>query len=107
MNEQPREHATEPEQDWRGRLLKSSLALPAGRVRTTKRAAPVRAITGAPETPPLTSSGGPEYHSVKGILHQRLLDELDRRNLLTASEETLTEFVQTFVDEASRRKIYP
>ena len=41
-----------------------------------------------------------EYLSVKGVLHERLLDELDRRNLLGASEETLTEFVETFVRDA-------
>ena len=40
-------------------------------------------------------------------MHQRLLDELDRRNLLAASEETLTEFVQTFVDEALRVEDLP
>ncbi len=40
-------------------------------------------------------------------MHQRLLDELDRRNLLGASEETLTTFVQTFVDEALRDEDLP
>ena len=42
-----------------------------------------------PSTPPPAHSGGAEYLSVKGTLHQQLLDELDRRNLLAASEETL------------------
>ena len=45
--------------------------------------------------------------SVKGALHQRLLDELDRRNLLGASEETLTEFVASFVDEALQAEDLP
>ena len=31
-----------PEQDWRRRFLKSNLSLPAGRVPTTKKAAPTR-----------------------------------------------------------------
>ncbi len=31
---------------------------------------------------------------------ERLLDELDRRNLLGGSEETLTQFVETFVEDA-------
>ncbi len=101
MNDEPRDQPSVPEQDWRQRLLKANLSLPAGRVRATKKAARRRGtITAAPVAPPPTRSGGAEYLSVKGTLHQRLLDELDRRNLLAASEETLTEFVQTFVDEA-------
>jgi pilus assembly protein CpaF len=40
-------------------------------------------------------------------LHSQLLDELDRRNLLAASEETLTTFVRTFVDEALRAEDLP
>ena len=56
---------------------------------------------------PAAHSGSAEYLSVKGTLHQQLLDELDRRNLLAASEETLTEFVQTFVDEALRVEDLP
>ena len=76
-------------------------------MRAAKKAAATRTITAAPVGPPLAHSGGAEYLSVKGTLHQQLLDELDRRNLLAASEETLTEFVQTFVDEALRVEDLP
>jgi pilus assembly protein CpaF len=38
--------------------------------------------------------------AVKGELHQRLLDDLDRRNLLGADEERLAQLVQEFVDQA-------
>ena len=107
MNEETREQSPEFGQDWQQRLRKSSLSLPAGRVRTTKKAAPTRTITAAPAAPQPVHSGGAEYLSVKGTLHQRLLDELDRRNLLGASEETLTEFVQTFVDEALQAEDLP
>jgi pilus assembly protein CpaF len=48
-----------------------------------------------------------EYLSVKGNLHQRLLEQLDRENLLGASEETLTEFVRTFVAQALRVEDLP
>ena len=81
--------------------------MPADRVRTAKKAAPTRTVTAAPAAPPPTHRGGAEYVSVKGALHQRLLDELDRRNLLGASEETLTEFVETFVDEALQAEDLP
>ena len=107
MNEQPGEHLPELGQDWRQRLLKSSLTLPPGRMRTTKKAAPTRTITAAPVAPQPTHSRGAEYLSVKGTLHQQLLDELDRRNLLGAGEETLTTFVQTFVDEALQAEDLP
>ena len=56
MSEQPREHPPEFGQDWRQRLLKSSLTLPAGRVRTTKKAASTRTITAAPVAPQPTHS---------------------------------------------------
>ena len=56
---------------------------------------------------PQSPRGAAEHLSVKGKLHQRLLDELDRRNVLTASEDSLTEFVQTFVDDALREEDLP
>ena len=73
MNEETREHPPEFGQDWRQRLLKSSLTLPAGRMRTTKKAAPTRTITAAPVTPQVARSGGAEYLSVKGTLHQAVV----------------------------------
>ena len=107
MNEEAREQNSVPEPDWRQRLLKADLSLPSGRVRATKKAAPTRTITAAPLASPPIRSAGAEYLSVKGTLHQQLLDELDRRNLLAASEETLTEFVQTFVDQALQAEDLP
>jgi pilus assembly protein CpaF len=98
---------SQPDQDWRGRLLKSNLSLPADRVRAAKKGTPTRTVAAAPAVLPPTRKGGAEYVSVKGALHQRLLDELDRRNLLGASEETLTEFVESFVDEALKAEDLP
>ena len=95
------------DRDFREKLLNANLSLPADRVRNAKKAAPTRAVTAAPAAPPLVRKGGAEYVSVKGALHQRLLDELDRRNLLGASEETLTQFVETFVDEALQAEDLP
>ncbi len=100
MNDETDNKPPLPEQDWRQRLLKANLSLPAGRVRAAKKAAPTRTIAAAPVEVAPAHSGNAEYLSVKGTLHQRLLDELDRRNLLAASEETLAAFVQTFIDEA-------
>jgi pilus assembly protein CpaF len=100
------------EQDWRQRFLKANLSLPTDRVRSVKKALPAR-TTGtaqrpaAPAAAPPVHSRNAEYLSVKGTLHQQLLDDLDRRNLLAASEETLTAFVQTFVEEALRAEDLP
>ena len=107
MNEEARDQPSVPEQDWRQRFLKANLSLPSGRVRSAEKAAPTRTITAVPAAAQPTQSGGAEYLSVKGTLHQRLLDQLDKRNLLTASEETLTEFVRTFVDQALRVEELP
>jgi pilus assembly protein CpaF len=107
MSETPHDSFTENTSDWRERLMKSNLALPTGRVRTTKKAPSNRAITIPTESLQPIHAAGAEYLSVKGTLHQRLLDELDRRNLLHASEETLIEFVQMFVEEAIRSEDLP
>jgi pilus assembly protein CpaF len=112
VNQEGREHPPAPAQDWRHRLLKANLSLPAGRVRPVKKAAPARTASTAqrptsPAEKPAAHSGGAEYLSVKGTLHQQLLDELDRRNLMAASEDALTEFVQTFVDGALQAEDLP
>ena len=107
MNDQPRDHSHQAEPDWRQRFVKADHSLPTSRVRAAKKATPAwTAAAGPPATLP-AHSGSAEYSSVKGILHQRLLDELDRQHLLGASEETLIAFVETFVDEALRREDLP
>ena len=80
----------------------------AARPRPGCRQAPAtRVIANRDSEPAPAKVGAVEHLSVKGVLHQRLLDELDRRNLLGAGEETFTEFVQTFVHEALRAEGVP
>jgi pilus assembly protein CpaF len=79
----------------------ANLALPLDRLRQSAKKNQERTAV----DPPVAEMFAPasvtaNYLVVKGELHQRLLDDLDRRNLLTASEERLTEFVQEFVDAA-------
>lgn len=107
MNREPLAPTHELEQDSRQRFLNSSLSLPAARVRATKKAAPARTIAAAPGPEQRAPEGSAEFMSVKGSLHERLLDELDRRNLLGSSEEALAEFVETFVDEALKTDDLP
>ena len=81
--------------------------MPAARVRAAQKPAAKRTVAAAapPQTP--TRKGGAEYVTVKGDLHQRLLDELDRRHLLGASEETLADFVRSFVSEELQAEDLP
>ncbi|HUE69893.1 MAG TPA: CpaF family protein [Pirellulaceae bacterium] len=82
-------------------LTHANLALPLDRFRAAQKKGSTRpmiehvvAEVSAPAV------GAANYQVVKGQLHQRLLDDLDRRHLLSASEERLTEFVEQFVAQA-------
>ena len=50
--------------------------------------------------PPIDNHGAVSYLRVKADLHQQLLSDLDRRNLINAGEEDLAEVVEDFVDQA-------
>ncbi len=82
-------------------LAGSNLNLPLDRIRTHPR--PTQDATRnklvSPATPAIDETPV-AYLAVKGELHQRLLDDLDRRGLLGAEEERLAEVVQDFVDQA-------
>ncbi|PQO28995.1 CpaF family protein [Blastopirellula marina] len=77
------------------RLLGSQSAnLPLERIR-------VREKFGQDSPAPLIEErGAVNYLNVKSNLHQSLLDDLDRRNLIGAGEDQLAELVQDFVDQA-------
>lgn len=102
MNDSPELKPVESASSSSRRILaQTNLALPLDRLRfATKHTSArptVEPVTGAAGTP---EAGPASYNIVKGELHQRLLDDLDRRNLLAASEERLTEFVEQFVSKA-------
>ncbi len=82
-------------------LAQVSLALPLARLRAAPKKGPPRPIAepALAEIAP-AHRGAANYQVVKGQLHQQLLDDIDRRNLLSASEERLTEFVEQFVAQA-------
>lgn len=88
------------------RLFSSvDFVLPLDRVRTkpAPAAEPQSRLQVSVEQP----SGVASYLVVKGRLHTELLDELDRRNLLTSSEERLQAEVEAFVEEALQRDETP
>jgi pilus assembly protein CpaF len=74
--------------------------LPRDRVRTEHRRASEPAREVARVTVPVAPPGVAEHLSVKGRLHQQLLDEINERGLLGGGEEELTRAVREFVDRA-------
>lgn len=84
-------------------LSRTNLNLPLDRLRSKSRLSSSEVVRANPTAAPVPlkrESGAVAYLSVKGDLHQRLLDDLDRRNLLGASEEQLAKIVEEFVDQA-------
>lgn len=79
-------------------LADVATGLPMGRVKS--RATKDRGRAG--HAPPIKAEqrkpAGSDYLGVKGQLHERLLDELDRQNLLSAGEEVLGGSVHEFVE---------
>lgn len=58
-------------------------------------------------TPPANRSGAVSFLRIKSDLHQQLLTDLDRRNLISAGEEQLTEIVEDFVTQALQSEELP
>ncbi len=88
---------SEDERKPRDQLNRSNFLVPTERLK--ERARPVTSTAAAAPPAVAPSSGSAGYQAVKARLHQRLLDEVDRRNLLGSSEENLAEAVRAFVKE--------
>jgi pilus assembly protein CpaF len=58
-------------------------------------------------TPPASRNGAVSFLRIKSDLHQQLLTDLDRRNLISAGEEQLTEIVEDFVTQALQSEELP
>jgi pilus assembly protein CpaF len=96
------EHSTvEPEDlDSRPRELigRSVLAVPLDRVRDRSRPFTTTGVERSHSEPVALRSGRRgQYLSVKGELHERLLNEINRRNLMGVGEEALATAVREFV----------
>jgi len=88
----------EPNSSERDLLSRANLTLPLSRLADTSRPAGAEGMRdrGSKQLPP-KQNDGLGYLAVKGALHQRLLDDLDARRLLSASEEALSRAVEDFV----------
>ena len=87
-------------QDPRQLLSRAALNLPRDHLRVNTRRTMASAISPPAAAPPIDNHGAVSYLRVKADLHQQLLSDLDRRNLINAGEEDLAEVVEDFVDQA-------
>lgn len=87
-------------QDPRQLLSRSSLNLPRDHVRVNTKRTTAAAMSPPAAERSTSNHGAVSYLRVKADLHQQLLSDLDRRNLINASEEQLAEVVEDFVDQA-------
>jgi pilus assembly protein CpaF len=88
------------ERDPRQALSRASLALPRDHVRSVSKRTTTAAMAAPTTAPVQTRSAAVSYLRIKSDLHQQLLTDLDRRNLISAGEEQLAEVVEDFVDQA-------
>lgn len=86
-------------------LTRSSLNLPSDRVRTEVRRQASQSFS--TQNSAIPSGGSASFASVKAIMHQQLLEDLDRRERITANENELTELVTDFVTNALETQDWP
>jgi pilus assembly protein CpaF len=79
-------------------MSRATFTVPKGRVKVERAASAGVRETARAEAPPVRTSQA-EHLSVKGRLHQRLLDELNERDLLGGGEAELAAAVRAFVEE--------
>ena len=83
--------------DARAILTGARLSLPPDHVRaSTKRST----ASGLVAKPVPKESGSASFLQVKAELHQQLLSDLDRRDLISAGEDQLSDVVEDFVEQA-------
>ena len=99
---------TEDHSSERRRFSRKLLTLPADRLKP-KEQVPNRAQGFAS----LSNSTAPpaganvEYQSVKGILHERLIDEMNEQNVLARPDDELEQFVSDFVASVLENEDWP
>ena len=91
----------------RKRFSRKLLTLPSDRLKPQKSTANERGHQFAVPTAPPKASVNVEYQSVKGILHERLIDEMNDQNVLAQSDEDLESFVSEFVTNVLDNEDWP
>ena len=83
--------------DVRDALVRSIFSVPAVAPRITAKATPARLFDRSTANTPAAAPTVTTYSAVKSQLHSQLLDEINRENLLGASEERLRTYIKSFV----------
>ncbi len=86
-------------------LSRSSLNLPSDRVRTEIKRNAQHGFT-APVVA-VQSTGSVSFGAVKSVMHQQLIEDLDRRQMISVNESELAEFVENFVAESLETQDWP
>lgn len=86
--------------DPRHLLSRAALSLQRDHVRSANKRTTNSSLAPTAAASAVSQDGAVSYLRVKAELHQQLLSNLDRRNLIQASEEELAEVVEEFVDQA-------
>ncbi|MCG8649962.1 MAG: CpaF family protein [Pirellulales bacterium] len=88
----------------RKRFSRKLLSLPKDRLRTAQRNQAADRTQVVPLAEPTRNV---EYQSVKGILHERLIDEMNDQDVLARGDEELELFVREFVVEVLDNEDWP
>jgi len=96
--------------DSRRKFSRKLLEVPQDRLRT-QRPSGDASRANKPDESPLNSqrptSRALEYQSVKGKLHERLIDEMNDQAILSQADETLEQFVNDFVSDILETEDWP
>ena len=86
-------------------LTRSVMNLPDDRVRTESKGQSSNSFS--PQATNAPTGGSASFASVKALMHQQLLEDLDRRDRITADEDELTGLVTEFVTDALETQDWP
>ena len=90
----------------REKLQRKSIEVPRDRLRVSSEGTAVGSPTIQNEQPRRINRNV-EYQAVKGDLHERLIDELNRQGLLTQSDSALKPFITEYVSEILETEDFP
>ena len=91
----------------RKRFSRKLLTLPADRIKPRERNVERERSYQSSTTPTAKAGSNVEYQSVKGILHERLIDAMNEQNVLARADEELEEFVNGFVADVLENEDWP
>jgi len=87
-------------------LTRTSLTIPGDRVRSQQKRTTQQGFA-APAPTVVKVSSTASFSAVKLVMHQKLLEDLDRRELINVDEEELSEFVVQYVADSLASENWP